>query len=208
MTQFKQRYYDWFSRFYDRFIEMHSTDRQGLLREVLAEHTAAKPNDFLLDICTGTGATLFNLAKKVGDRGLVVGLDFSAGMLQAARNKHKGRKPVCLIQADCSRLPFKAQAFAAITCSHAFYELKGITQIDALNEIKRCLIPGKPFLMMKHEAPANRLVRLLFYIRLSMMGRQRAIQILKHELKFLQGHFNQVTKVATKTGKSKIYICS
>jgi ubiquinone/menaquinone biosynthesis C-methylase UbiE len=138
---------------------------------------------------------------------VAVGLDFSWGMLRAAREKIRYEPRICLVQADCSRLPFRTGVFAAVTCSHAFYELKGETQIKTLAEIKRCLQPGKPFLMMEHEVPENRLVRLLFYIRLMSMGRKRAIQILKHELVFLKRHFRHVKKTTTMTGKSKIYTC-
>jgi ubiquinone/menaquinone biosynthesis C-methylase UbiE len=208
MRHFRRRYYDLFSRFYDRFIALHATDKQGFLRDILAEQSAARPGDRVLDICTGTGAALRPLAGRVGAAGLTVGLDFSAGMLRAARDKTRGRAQVCLVQADCRRLPFKAGVFAAVTCSHAFYELKGATQAAALAEIKRCLQPGKPFLMMEHEVPENRFVRLLFYIRLMSMGPPRALQILKHEAQFLQQHFRHVRKAATPTGKSKIYICS
>ena len=207
MRKFRQKYYDLFSKVYDRFIAMHSTDRQGVLRDILAEQTAAGPGNIVLDICTGTGATLGPLAARVGGTGLVVGLDFSSGMLGVAREKVGSMRPVCLIQADCGRLPFKAGVFSAVTCSHAFYELKGVTQVRTLGEVKRCLKPGKPFLMMEHEVPENRLVRLLFHIRLLSMGRNRAAQILKHELGFLKQHFSHVTKVATATGRSKIYIC-
>ncbi len=207
MRKFRQKYYDLFSKFYDRFVALHASDKQGVLRDILAEQTGAEPGDCVLDICTGTGAALRPLAGRVGAEGLVVGLDFSSGMLAAAREKTRENGRVCLVQADCGRLPFKAGVFSAVTCSHAFYELKGATQTNTLDEIKRCLKPGKPFLMMEHEVPENRLVRLLFHIRLMSMGRERAIQILKHEAGFLKQHFRQVRKSAVVTGKSKIYIC-
>ena len=207
MRKFRQKYYDYFSKFYDRFIALHASDKQGVLRDILAEQTGAEPGDCVLDICTGTGAALRPLAGRVGAEGLVVGLDFSSGMLAAAREKTRADNQVCLVQADCGRLPFKAGVFSVVTCSHAFYELKGATQVNTLDEIKRCLKPGKPFLMMEHEVPENRLVRLLFHIRLMSMGRERALQILKHEAGFLNQYFRQVTKSAVVTGKSKIYIC-
>jgi ubiquinone/menaquinone biosynthesis C-methylase UbiE len=208
VRKFRQKYYDLFSKFYDRFVALHASDKQGVLRDILAEQTGAEPGDCVLDICTGTGAALRPLAGRVGAAGLVVGLDFSSGMLAAASHKTGENEQVCLVQADCGKLPFKTGVFSAVTCSHAFYELKGATQVNTLNEIKRCLKPGKPFLMMEHEVPENRLVRLLFHIRLMSMGRERALQILKHEAGFLEQHFRQVRKAAVVTGKSKIYICT
>jgi ubiquinone/menaquinone biosynthesis C-methylase UbiE len=208
VRKFRQKYYDLFSKVYDRFVALHASDKQGVLRDILAEQTGAEPGDCVLDICTGTGAALRPLAGRVGAKGLVVGLDFSSGMLAAASKKTRKDGQVCLVQADSGRLPFKSGMFSAVTCSHAFYELKGATQVNTLDEIKRCLKPGKPFLMMEHEVPENRLVRLLFHIRLMSMGRERALQILKHEAGFLKQHFRQVRKAAVVTGKSKIYICT
>ncbi len=208
MRKFRQKYYDLFSKCYDRFIAMHATDRRGVLREILAAQTGAGPGDVVLDICTGTGAALLPLGGRVGMGGLAVGLDFSSGMLGVARRKTGGTPQICLVQADCEHLPFKAGIFAAVTCSHAFYELQGQTQTLALREIQRCLKPGAPFLMMEHEVPENRFVRLLFHVRLISMGRERAVQILKHERNFLLQHFQQVTKTTAATGRSKVFICS
>ena len=62
--------------------------------------------------------------------------------------------------------------------------------------------------MMEHEVPKNRFVRVLFYVRRMSMGRQRALQILRHETEFLNRHFRHVVKAAAPTGRSKLYICS
>ena len=40
-----------------------------------------------MDLCTGTGAVAVELAARVGKGGLVVGLDFSSGMLEKAKRK-------------------------------------------------------------------------------------------------------------------------
>lgn len=62
--------------------------------------------------------------------------------------------------------------------------------------------------MMEHELPENRFVRLLFYVRLMSMGRERSAQVLKHERGFLKRHFSRVRRSVTISGKSKLYICN
>ncbi len=52
---------------------------------------------------------------------------------------------ISLEEADAVHLPFAGGSFDAVTCSHAFYELKGEVQKRALREIVRVLKPGKPF---------------------------------------------------------------
>jgi ubiquinone/menaquinone biosynthesis C-methylase UbiE len=205
-ARFRIRYYDAFSRVYDRFVAAHSSDREGRLRQVLADQTALQPGDRALDLCTGTGALLPALARRTGASGLLVGLDFSGGMLQQARSKIAGTPGVLLVQADAERLPFRASAFNAVTCSHAFYELKGEGAERALEEVARTLGPGGRFLMMEHEVPEKPLIRVLFYIRLLSMGLRKALEVLGHEETLFRRHFPVVQRIATETGRSKILL--
>jgi len=205
-SRYRVRYYDAFSRVYDRFVAAHSSDREGRLRRVLAERTALRPGDRALDLCTGTGAMLPALAERTGDAGLVVGLDFSGGMLAQAKRKIAGGGAVALVRADAERLPFRDGSFHAVTCSHAFYELKGEVAELTLDEVGRTLLPDGRFLMMEHEVPRTRLVRLLFYLRLLSMGLTKALEILGHEEDLFRRHFATVERIETGTGQSKIIL--
>ncbi|MCD6296481.1 MAG: class I SAM-dependent methyltransferase [Deltaproteobacteria bacterium] len=60
MRKFRQKYYNHFSKNYDRFVALHSFDRQGSLRNYLSEKTGTQKGGKVLDICTGT-ASLFKL---------------------------------------------------------------------------------------------------------------------------------------------------
>jgi len=188
-------------------VALHSTDRQEKLRGLLAEHTGAKRGDRVLDICTGTGSTLSRVQTRVGSDGLVVGTDFSRGMLRKAQSKTVGFSNVFLVEADAANVPFKESIFDAVTCCYAFYELKGRTQEECLREIGRVLKPGKPFLMMEHDVPRRRLTRMLFYVRLLSMGLTKTIQILRHERELLLQYFKHVDKVTMPAGRTKIMVC-
>jgi demethylmenaquinone methyltransferase/2-methoxy-6-polyprenyl-1,4-benzoquinol methylase len=200
-------YYNLFSHFYDSFVALHSGDPGGRLRDHLARKVGLKRGDVVLDICTGTGAMLPSLRKCVDEEGMVIGLDFSIGMLKTARSKLASYPDIFLIQADVSSLPFKSGVFSGITCSHAFYELKGDTTVKCLGEINRVLKEGKNFLMMEHEVPENRFVRMLFYIRIFFMGRKKALEILRNEKRMFKSNFSRVDKTKTEDGKSKIILC-
>ena len=207
MKRFRQKYYDLFSHIYDRFVALHSADRALHLRYFLADTTGLKKGDKVLDICTGTGSALIPLKEKVQAKGLVVGLDFSIGMLKAGESKISEHRNIVLVLADVGHLPFKKQVFNAVTCSHAFYELKGKTQENCLREIGRILKPGMPFLMMEHDVPMNFFVRMLFYFRLLSMGPRKAFEILRNERELLMRYFKSVEKMPTPTGKSKVMVC-
>ncbi len=203
----RKAYYDKFSKYYDRFVALHSRDKQGLARRFLADQVPVRSDGSVLDLCTGTGTLLGHLQEKVGPDGYVFGLDFSRGMLKMAHEKTKGFPNVHLVEADAGHLPFAAGAFDAVTCSHAFYELKGETQDRALREIVRVLKPQGTFLMMEHDVPTNIFVRALFYLRLTVVGAGRAISFLRREQEVLEEFFESVKKVVPPAGRSKVLIC-
>lgn len=147
------------------------------------------------------------LSKRTGSKGLAVGLDFSMGVLRVNRGKTGTHPNIFLVQADAAALPFTSNSFDAITCTHAFYELKGAAQEMALREMVRVLKPGKAFLMVEHDLPGNTFIRTLYYLRLASMGVRRAALILRHERNTLERHFKTVEKIDTATGKSKILLC-
>jgi demethylmenaquinone methyltransferase/2-methoxy-6-polyprenyl-1,4-benzoquinol methylase len=196
-----------FSHFYDKFVRLHSGDRHERRRSLLASNTGLKREDRVLDVCTGTGSALPHFREEVGNEGLIIGMDFSWGMLGAAQEKTSAYENVFLVQAEAGHLPFKARVFDAVTCSFAFYELKDKTQDDFLKELRTILKPGQPFFMIEHEVPSNTFIRLLFYIRLLSMGPSRAHEILKHERDRLARYFKSVDRIEISTSQLKIWVC-
>lgn len=206
MRRGRRVYYDVFSKFYDRFVALHSGDKQGLARRFLADQISVSSS--VLDLCTGTGSLLSHIQSRVSPDGRTVALDFSHGMLQVAGEKTRKVGHVYLVEADAGVLPFQAHNFDVVTCSHAFYELKGETQVKALQEIVRVLKPDGVFLVMEHDVPQNHIIRTLFYIRLTLIGSGRAIVFLREEQKVLEQHFQTVEKIVAPAGRSKIMRCT
>ena len=184
----------------------HASDQQQIARRFLAQKTETNPGDSILDICTGTGSVLLRHQDRVGKDGVVVGVDFSRGMLKVAKKKVTDHSKPLLVQADVAFLPLKEGRFHAVTCSHAFYELKGETARQCLGEVVRILKRGKRFLMMEHDVPKRLPIRILFYIRIFSMGFKKALEILKNEDALFKAYFGSVQKVRTETGRSKILI--
>lgn len=203
----RRAYYNAFSRCYDRFVALHSRDQQGLARTFLSDQVPIQGGGVVLDLCTGTGSLLPDLHRRVGPDGCVIGLDFSRGMLTAGHVKIRCFPNIHLVEAEADHLPFQTPTFDAVTCSHAFYELTGDAQEEALREVFRVLRPMGTFLMMEHDAPRNPIVRGLFYLRLASMGMRRAVSILRYEQDLLKKYFGRVDKIHTPEGKSKILSC-
>jgi ubiquinone/menaquinone biosynthesis C-methylase UbiE len=206
MGSLRQSYYNLFSKVYDRIIALHSHDLQGRLRRALADRTGLKSGDVALDLCTGTGSVPPFLAEKVGSYGLVVGLDFSSGMLQKAAEKirRKDIKNIVLVQAEAQHLPFKDRTVSAVTCSHAFYELKGEVRERTIMEVKRVCRLGGRFCMMEHEVPKKKFIKFLFYIRMLVAGNLGSKSLLRQEASFFKSHFSEVKREILPGGNTKV----
>lgn len=87
------------------------------------------PGDRVLDLCCGTGLEAFIAAEKVGEKGEVVGVDVSGGMLSQLRER-QSREPdlggqIRTLQHDVTNLTglapeIERESFDAILCSCAF----------------------------------------------------------------------------------------
>lgn len=123
--------YDLWARHYDAT----SSPLLALDREHAMAHLAAAPGEVILDAGCGTGRHLAAL-RDAGARG--VGVDFSHGMLRAARDS-LGRLPLVAADLD-SRLPFAPRTFDAVLCSLVSEHLRKPGRF--FHEARRLLKPG------------------------------------------------------------------
>lgn len=203
----RQKYYNFFAYFYDFFIKIHSGHHRDETRKFLVDsaqiNNAAKAR--VLDICTGTGSVVLSFAEKYPDV-LAIGYDFSVGMLHKAQEKDTSNK-VILVNGDAARLSFVDDCFDVVCCSHALYELKGQIRSDALLEMKRVVKPDGLVLIMEHEVPQKSFVKVMFYIRMMLMGPTDAREFLKQGISPFRKIFTDVNLSHTPSGKSKLITC-
>jgi hypothetical protein len=60
---------------------------------------------------------------------------------------------------------------------------------------------------MEHEIPSNPLIKMMFYIRMFMMGPNDSREFLKQGLSPFEEILTDVTLAHTQSGKSKLIIC-
>jgi ubiquinone/menaquinone biosynthesis C-methylase UbiE len=200
-------YYNIFSRFYDLFIKLHSRNYGAETRRFLADSAQLenKISDKVLDICCGTGSVILSFAERFSDI-LAIGYDFSHGMLLKAYEKDLSNRLV-LIEGDAAILPFKDDLFDVVCCSHALYELKGPVRKEALLEMRRVVKSNGRVLIMEHEVPRKSFIKMLFYLRMLMMGPKDSREFLKQGISPFKKIFSDVTLSHTESGKSKLFIC-
>ena len=133
--------------------------------------TLSAADERVLDIGCGTGLFAGRLLKRF-PRSQVCGLDLSRSMLRQGRPRCEaagGR--VCLVQGDSERLPFAADTFDAVTCTHSFHHYP--RQARVLAEVHRVLKPGGRALIIDgdRDQPWGRLIFDVFVVILE--GRVR-----------------------------------
>ncbi|MBM9616594.1 methyltransferase domain-containing protein [Desulfobulbus rhabdoformis] len=203
----RQKYYDVFSHFYDVFIKAHAGRHRSETRNFLVNSAdiEARPCPKILDICCGTGSVILAFSKKY-PAALAVGYDFSWGMLQKARGKDIDHT-ISFVQGDAARLPYVDDCFDIVCCSHALYELKGKARTFALLEMKRVVQPDGKILLMEHEVPRNPLVKILFYLRMLVMGSADTKEFVRQDISQYQSLFADIQISHTPSGKSKLITC-
>ncbi len=171
------------------------------MRSFLAETARLTPPCTVVDLCTGTGSSALQMAREAGVR--VVGIDFSEGMLRRARTKSSRGEACFWVQADATSLPIASCSVDRVTCTYAMYELSGDAREKLLREAARVLKPGGMFIMMEHLPPSRRIIRLLYLIRIYVLGTRGVRSFAGAEEKQLARIFNGVETSTAPGGKTK-----
>jgi len=120
-----------------------------------ADRAELSPGDTALDTCCGTGDLAFELARRVGPQGTVVGCDFSEPMLELARRKAADRDApqVRFEWADALDLPYEDGSFDAATVGFGVRNLADLGR--GLAELNRVLKPGGRLVILEITQPTH-----------------------------------------------------
>jgi len=108
----------------------------------LIELAAIKKGMWALDVATGPGEPALTIARRVGPRGLVVGIDFSPAMIRRARARGR-RAGVCnahFREMDAEQLALDSMTFDRAFCRFGLMLMPHAER--ALEEMHRVLAPG------------------------------------------------------------------
>ncbi len=124
---------------YDLLNDILSLGQVRLWRRAVARISRATAGERVLDLAAGTGTSTLTFTATGAD---AVACDFSLGMLQAghAKNDDGGPGRLGWVAGDALRLPFRDEAFDAVTIS---FGLRNVADtVAALAEMRRVTRPG------------------------------------------------------------------
>ena len=121
------------ARLYDWSVPLE----RGALRAALRLADVA-PDERLLDVATGTGALLRELAAAATHPVWAVGIDRSRAMLSVA---HRPPSALPLVRADARALPFADASFDIVTVCYLLHLLDAGDRVRVLKEVRRVVRP-------------------------------------------------------------------
>jgi len=131
----------------------------------------------VMDLCCGTGDLAVHLRKRAAGHVEILGVDYSAAMLAAARRKADRAEEshtIEFVEGDAASLVFPDSHFDAVGIAFAFRNLtwKNSLRQQALSEVGRVLRPGGSFVIVETSQPRNRFLRAGFhaYLKTAVAG--------------------------------------
>lgn len=152
---------------YDFINDLQSFGLHRRWKNRLVRMAGVKPNTRALDVCCGTGDIAARLARAGAQ---VMGLDFSAPMLQVARQRNTQHvasvSPPEFLQGDAMKLSFAENIFEVVTVG---YGLRNLSRWETgLAEMLRVAKPGGRVLVLDFGKPDNAVWRACYFTYLRL----------------------------------------
>lgn len=150
-----QALFDRIAPVYDDFNQQLSWGLHRVWKQMAVDWSGATAGHTCLDVCCGSGDLALLLAQRVGESGLVYGVDFAAAQLAIARQKTATQRPAATVrwvQGNALHLPFTEAHFDAATMA---YGLRNLTDMDqGLRDLCRVLKPGAKAAILDFHQPS------------------------------------------------------
>jgi len=159
------RLFDETAQHYDWICRVMSFGSGEMYRRQALERAGARPGMRVLDVATGTGGVARGAVTVTGEKGLVVGLDPSRGMLEQCRRNGVASP---LVEGRGEILPFAERQFDLVSMGYALRHVPDLSL--AFQEYLRVLKPGGRVLILEITRPRSALGRALLalYMRVAV----------------------------------------
>ncbi len=148
------------SELWDRLAPLYDVQlplERSALRAAL-ELADPASHERVLDLATGTGGFLRELAARASPPGAVVGVDSSAAMLRRVPRLRAGWR---LIQAPAGRVPLPDDSFDVVVACFLLHVLEPAERVAVMSEARRLLRRGGRVVVVTMAPPRLRAIRIL-----------------------------------------------
>ncbi|MFW9948643.1 MAG: class I SAM-dependent methyltransferase [Candidatus Thorarchaeota archaeon] len=152
------------SKFYDRSLKIGLSlfGEKNLRKQVIRLISPLiNRNDFILDLCCGTGTLTTMLAASIYSDCKIIGVDLSEGQIsQAIKKNHFSNLDFKVM--DAGNLKFVSESFNIVLISAALHEMDKILRSKVLLEIHRVLKRNSYLIVFDHHEPSEPKLRIFY----------------------------------------------
>ncbi len=148
---------------YDLNNRVHSLWRDQAWRRYAVKRAGVRAGESVLDVACGTGDLTQLFARTRAAR--VVGADFTAKMLDLARDKQRHepdgvKDKITYVEADAMALPFADAEFDVVSIA---FGIRNVSDpMKALREFRRVLRPGGRLIVLEFDRPSWGPMRVMY----------------------------------------------
>jgi demethylmenaquinone methyltransferase/2-methoxy-6-polyprenyl-1,4-benzoquinol methylase len=148
---------------YDLNNRVHSLWRDQAWRRYAVKSAGVRSGESVLDVACGTGDLTQLFARTPAAR--VVGADFTAKMLDFARDKQRhepeeAKGKITYVEADAMALPFADAEFDVVSIA---FGIRNVSDpMKALREFRRVLRPGGRLIVLEFDRPSWGPMRVMY----------------------------------------------
>ena len=144
------------ARYYDLLAWLLTLGRERTFRERLTGLAGLRPGDSVLDVGCGTGTLVITAKQRVGQSGVVVGIDASPEMIERAQRKaRKAALDVRFQTAVVEALPFPDASFDVVFSTLMLHHLPRAVREQCAREMRRVVKPGGRIVAVDFATPAR-----------------------------------------------------
>lgn len=154
----EERVHNVFEKIYKKYDSMNSIisfQRHKAWREDVMKQMNVERGAKALDVCSGTGDWSIALAEATGNKGEVIGLDFSENMLKVAKEKKEDHVLVLdhlkFILGNAMELPYEDNSFDYVTIGFGLRNVPDYQTV--LKELYRVARPGAKVVCLETSQP-------------------------------------------------------
>jgi len=129
-----------------KIVAMYTTPDIQATRSAIIDHLPLQTYQNFLDIGSGPGLLVNEVADKLPLRSKVIGIDISEAMVEIAKRNSGERSNVQFIQGDATHLEFEDHSFDCIASTQALAYVDNVSK--AISEAFRVLKPHGTFIIL------------------------------------------------------------